>query len=297
MASGATTAHIFPGLQFQKKWRAYQARVLDELDSYLDDHRLVDCFLPMGESRPAWVSTDLRKPAAFTVATYQALHALCTLHEPQETETQDDHDQANEVDEIPKTISEFRVPKGLLEAGFKTLVVDEAHHLLAEWWKALNCFVEELQSPTIVALTATPPYDVSPAEWERYEKLCGPIDTEVSVPELVQSGDLCPHQDYVYFSTPSEQDQRTIRDFRSTVAKFLQELRQNRQFTETIKNHPWLLFPDDYSGDIQENLPVLLSLAIYLNSVTGHPPKVSLKLLHSKQRDLPPLDLEWLEHL
>ena len=48
---------------------------------------------------------------------------------------------------------------------------------------------------TIVALTATPPYDVSPFEWQPYEELCGPVDAEVSVPELVLEGDLCPHQD------------------------------------------------------------------------------------------------------
>jgi hypothetical protein len=38
--------------------------------------------------------------------------------------------------------------------------------------------------------------DVSPFEWQRYEELCGPVDAEVSVPELVLEGDLCPHQDY-----------------------------------------------------------------------------------------------------
>ena len=44
---------------------------------------------------------------------------------------------------------------------------------------------------TIIALTATPPYDVSPFE----SQLCGPVDAEVSVPELVLESDLCPHQD------------------------------------------------------------------------------------------------------
>src|SRR5580765_6848256 len=45
-------------------------------DQWID--RLLDCFLPAGQSRPSWVSTDLRDPASFTVATYQALHSLCS---------------------------------------------------------------------------------------------------------------------------------------------------------------------------------------------------------------------------
>jgi hypothetical protein len=45
-------------------------------DQWVD--RLVDLFLPPGSGRPAWVSTELRSPAFLTVATYQALHAVCS---------------------------------------------------------------------------------------------------------------------------------------------------------------------------------------------------------------------------
>jgi len=41
-------------------------------DQWVD--RLVDLFLPPLAGRPPWVSTELRKPALLTVATYQALH-------------------------------------------------------------------------------------------------------------------------------------------------------------------------------------------------------------------------------
>lgn len=47
----------------------------------------------------------------------------------------------------------------------------------------------------LVALTATPPYDSDHLEWSRYQELCGPIDEEISVPELVKAGTLCVHQD------------------------------------------------------------------------------------------------------
>ena len=45
--------------------------------------RLVDLFLPPGNGKPSWVSTELRNPASLTVATYQALHAVYS-GEPEE---------------------------------------------------------------------------------------------------------------------------------------------------------------------------------------------------------------------
>ena len=33
----------------------------------------------------------------------------------------------------------------------------------------------EGEGVTVIALTATPPYDSTPAQWERYTKMCGPV--------------------------------------------------------------------------------------------------------------------------
>ena len=107
--------------------------------------------------------------------------------------------------------------KQLKQLGVQTLVLDEAHHLRNEWWKCLADLKKNLGKPTIVALTATAPFDVSPFEWERYIGLCGPIDAEISVPELVAQKNLCPHQDYVYMSAPLQAEQQEIREFRKEV--------------------------------------------------------------------------------
>jgi len=165
--------------------------------------RLVDHFLPGGEPRPSWVSVDLKNPALLTIATYQALHSLCSGEVDKESEQINEEEINNhsrnefkdDVDGSCPTEALAQLPEQLKNANFKTLVVDEAHHLRAEWWKTLTFVVEHLNTPTVVALTATPPYDVSPFEWQRYEELCGAADAEVSVPELVLQGDLCPHQD------------------------------------------------------------------------------------------------------
>lgn len=220
-------------------------------DQWVD--RLVGLFLAPGNGRPTWVSTDLKAPAFLTIATYQALHAVCSgepeeqgVVESQENGVSKNHfemhangEDANHISRAPIPIPDF-----LTEAKFGTLVLDEAHHLRAEWWKVLTAFIEHLESPTIVALTATPPYDVSLFEWQRYEELCGSVDAEVSVPELVQEGDLCPHQDYVYFSTPTQKEQKLISDFRAAVDQFLVRLKANVAYKDAILKHPWVSAPD-----------------------------------------------------
>src|SRR5215469_6821266 len=58
--------------------------------------RLEEHFLTDGQQQPQWVSTDLRNPEKLTVATYQALHALCAGEFERDGEY--DEDQDNEED-------------------------------------------------------------------------------------------------------------------------------------------------------------------------------------------------------
>ena len=61
-----------------------------------------------------------------------------------------------------------------------------------EWQKALEKFIKALDKDiTIISLTATPPYDANTTEWQRYISICGEIDEEIFVPELVKQGTLC----------------------------------------------------------------------------------------------------------
>ena len=336
----------FPdSMGFQRTWRAYQARVLENLNSYLDDRRfhlvaapgsgktvlglevirrigqptlvltptttirdqwadrLVQHFLPDGEDRPHWMSTNLRRPSQLTIATYQALHSLCFGEADSEPEQIAEEESNNHLYEtVSKEAGSYagsieRLPEILLAAGFRTLVVDEAHHLRAEWWKTLTFVAEKLTNPTIIALTATPPYDVSPFEWQRYEELCGPVDTEVSIPELVLAGDLCPHQDYVYFSIPSESEQKALSEFREAVQAFVQRLQSNQAFRAALVTHPWLRFPDSHVEEILENPQYLSSIVVYLKAVGEEISQEVLHILALPQKRIPALDFEWLETL
>jgi superfamily II DNA or RNA helicase len=275
-------------------------------DQWVD--RLLDCFLPAGESRPSWVSTNVKSPAPFTVVTYQALHTLCSgqlVNESSESEVTIEeqglgHGHNHESDDPARSGSHeiaIQLPEALVDAGFRTLVVDEAHHLRAEWWKTLIFVAAHLKDPTVVALTATPPYDVSAFEWHRYEELCGPIDAEVSVPELVLHGDLCPHQDYVYFSIPAEAEQKALSDFRGAVDLFVQRLRENTEFTAVLRTHPWLASPEDYAGEILGNPLYLCSMAVFLNAVSAEVPLGVLRLLELRRNQIPSFDVDWLEIL
>jgi superfamily II DNA or RNA helicase len=328
-------------MAFQGNWRTYQARLLERLDSYLEDkrlhivaapgsgktvfglevvrrinhptlilaptitirnqwaERLVQYFLPHGSPKPDWVSTNIRQPELLTIATYQALHALCS-GEPEETEEACAEEETNPTIDSPngdgngKSATPVEVPEVL--AGFETLVVDEAHHLKAEWWKTLT-FVADRLKPTLVALTATPPYDVSPYEWQRYEDLCGPVDAEVAVPELVLQGDLCPHQDYVYFSVPAAIELKTLVEFRGAIDAFTGRLRQNREFAAAVANHPWMNDPNSHLEEILEDPEYLSSMVVYLNAFGEQVPREVLHCLAVDSKSIPSFGLDWLEIL
>ena len=137
-----------------------------------------------------YLSYDLNHLSPLTSVTYQALHAA--MKRAKDTEDGFDYASLDLIAEVKRY-------------GVKTICLDEAHHLQNEWQKALESFLSSLEGEIkIIARTATPPYDAKPNEWKRYVGVCGEIDEEIFVPELVKQGTLCPHQDYLYFNYPTE---------------------------------------------------------------------------------------------
>jgi hypothetical protein len=193
-----------------------------------------------------------------------------------------------------KKPEQVELPSGL--SGFETLVVDEAHHLRAEWWRTLT-FVADHLKPTMIALTATPPYDVSPYEWQRYQELCGPIDAEISIPELVLQGDLSPHQDYVYFSAPTSEEQKTLVEFRTAVDSFVHRLLENREFAAGLISHSWIADPGSHIEEILDHPEYLSSMVVYLRAASAQIPPKALSSLGVGSNAIPPLDLACLEIL
>ena len=291
----------FSALSFQYPWRAYQSRILDRLEQYRNDRKIhivappgagktvlgleimrqlagrslvlapnltvreqwIERLLTEFGAHARYISTDLYAPREITVVTYQALYAY---HDKMSTE-------------------------GL--HWVSTLVVDECHHLRREWWRVLN-EVHQRYDPELVALTATPPYDVSGVEWRRYYGFCGEIDEEISIPELVASGDLCPHQDYLYPILPPRGEARLVSEWQERKTELLQLAASRSELTYLLRNHPWLRAPEEHYADIFEQPEYFTSLLSILRAQGSEPPAAALGILHGEVTLAPRLNDHWL---
>lgn len=273
---------------FKYPWRDYQQKVLSALASHLqDDHlhvvappgsgktvlglevmrqlnsptlicapslalrdqwvlRFCELFLDTPH-KPSWLSVDIKAPGFLTVTTYQAVHAA--------------------LGDGEQCAAEAPVLAALRERGVATLVLDEAHHLKNAWWRALT-LIKSALSPKVVALTATPPYDVTGAEWERYLSLNGEVDAEIAVPDLVARGDLCAHQDYVYFSNPTEKEaallQRSVTQRRALAERMLAD----GPLLPWLASQPWMVQPLQQLDWIYEHFPLYLA-ALCFSAAAG----------------------------
>jgi superfamily II DNA or RNA helicase len=324
-----------PLLGFRWRWRPYQQRVLDALADLLSDQklhvvaapgsgktclglevfrrlgkpglvlsptrtirdqwlaRLAD-FLPAGSTcPPSWSSTSLDQPGYLSSVTYQALH---TRHRQSSAEPEEDYEDAEEA-EAPSATELKEVARRLRGRGVGTLIFDEAHHLRREWWEALAQLIELLPGTRVVSLTATPPYDVVGAEWQRYEQLCGPIDEQISVPELVRAGTLSPHQDYVLAVAPAPGDSAALAAYDAAAETVRADLLHDAEFLRIVRRHPWVYAPEWRVEEIFEDPELLSALLIYLHACQQDMPRPLLKLLDCRPEDLPPFDRAWCQVL
>ena len=176
--------------------------------------RFKDGFLDEGEKIDDYFSYDLHEITLINSITYQALHSIMNKLPLEE-------------DGVVTDYSDLDIFELVRKYNVKTICLDEAHHLQNEWQKSLEKFIEQLgEDVKVVALTATPPYDANKAEWDRYEKVCGPIDEEIFVPELVKEGTLCPHQDYVYFNYPTKEETAVFTTYKNKVLNAIKEFKK-----------------------------------------------------------------------
>lgn len=191
-----------------------------------------------------YLSYDLQEPALVTCLTYEALYAAVA------------HKTVDEGEEGEEALSFVGVDiiRSVQECGITTVVLDEAHHLREPCWRALETFLGILGGEIcLISLTAVPPYDMHPAEWDRYVALCGEINDEICIPDLVKGRVLCPHRDYVYFNAPTAEETAGIRGYRlradeavaeAVTLTFMAEL--NHRLTKIYsQNTPYLYDHDE----------------------------------------------------
>ena len=312
------------GLKFNGTWRNYQKQVLDNFQEYqADGHihlvaapgsgkttigieliarfdkpalvlvptvtireqwvdRIRQAFLENEDQITSLVSQNLKDMKQITIATYQAFHSAM-----QQVQSQEDN---GEVEDFVG----FDLLARLKEKGVETLCLDECHHLRNEWWKSLEDFRKNYQQLQVISLTATPPYDSEPELWDRYLQMCGEIDQEITVPELVKEDTLCPHQDFVYICFPTKEEDKRLEEFEDTKWQYVSQLVVDPDFQELIRSSKVL--KGEISADMLLEDPKYLSaLLIYLQAQKQEIPKHLRDLLGAE--GLPSLNYYWLEVL
>jgi len=262
--------------------------------------RFTDMFLPKGENVD-WISKDIYNLSRFNVVTYQALHYALnkTFIKEEEIDLEEEEEDYDETEKKIKTDSiDYDLIKELKNKKIKTIVLDEAHHLRAQWWKSLKYTLDNLEDIAVVSLTATPPYDVEENERKRYEEVCGTIDAEISTPELVATGDLCPHQDYLMFSYVTKAEQHEINTIKKGVQDFMTNLKKNEKFIDMLKNNKIINNWESKENEeiILSNVEYYWSIIIFLNSVGVQIDRKFVKFL-TDQIFIPFFEKQWAEIL
>ena len=306
----------FRVLEFQFPWRTYQEKLLKNFDTHIADNHFhviappgsgktilgIEILRRIGKKtlvlaptltiRNQWqerlqsfftkdipykdVSLDIKEPNAVTFSTYQSLHSFYKSFE--------------DKDEFLAFFKNHNI---------ETIVLDEAHHLKNAWW---NCLIALKKSNPyfIVALTATPPYDSSRLEVSKYFTLCGEVDDEISVPDLIREKDLSPHQDFIYFSKPYDDELNFIKKYRNSISEFKSNILSDETFISLLGQNRLYESPLEHMDVIYSNTEYFSSILITLNGIGISIDKRNLELLGIHKSDyirLPDLDLHWFEIL
>lgn len=310
-------------LNFKGRWRKYQKQVLDRFQDYQADRhvhlvaapgsgkttigieliarfgnpalilvptvtireqwvdRIQTAFLENEQKISDLVSQNLKEMKALTIVTYQAFHsAMNQLQSQEEGDVED--------------FVGFDLLASLKAQKVATLCLDECHHLRNEWWKSLEAFRKQYEQLQVISLTATPPYDSEPELWERYIRMCGEIDQEITVPELVKEATLCPHQDFVYICSPTAEESEHIMLFEDRKWEYIHQLLVNPDFQALVSGSKVL--KGDISSDVLLEDPKYLSaILIFMHSQGLTIPDSLENLLGAKR--LPQVNSYWLELL
>ena len=255
--------------------------------------RIIEAFLN-GNSEEI-ISTNIRNPQFITVITYQSLlSAFCGKEDNEQQEVQENEELIEEENE---GINFNRLNKEkanevisiLKKAKTDILCFDEAHHLRNEWWKALMYLIENLKPKQMVSLTATPPYDADTTEWKRYSELCGSIDEVISIPELVQNGDLCPHQDFIHFSLLRQTETEELKKSVERTSSFINSLLNDEKLKTAVGKY----LKEEDLEIILDSPKTYIALAAYLKAALVTVPSAFLEIFDFAEKDIPKFNDEY----
>jgi superfamily II DNA or RNA helicase len=261
--------------------------------------RLDDFIETSDVTKLEWVSNNIDDLKVLTSIPYQAMHSKLSRELSAELDDgravlDDSLGEAPFSEASSGDINEFIV--SLKNHNIEVIIMDEAHHLRAEWWRALDKIFESLPNLTLVSLTATPPYDSQGHEWNKYEQLCGPIDEEISVPELVKAGTLCSHQDFVWAVNVSQSEKKHIKEYDERVSTLCNTLFNDSQFQQLVLAHPWLT-DAVVDSDVIKQPRIAIAILSFAKAKKLNIPLSLSSLLDLTENDIPELGRRWWQVL
>lgn len=315
----------FESVSYRGVFRDYQRNLLRKLEDRLDEHRLnivtppgsgkivvgleivrrigepclilsstdvmrahwtqqfVESFLPENLCSEAeqYISMDITCPELLTSVTYEALYAA--------VKKTADTDGDKEV-----SVGETDAIRHMQESGIRTILLDEPHHLPSHCMNALESFLGVLGGEIrVVTLTANPPFDLHNDEWERYVSLCGEITEEIHVPDLVKSHALCPHQDYIYFNYPTDDESDGIRGYRTRVDEAVAEA-MALPFMGELNHRLTRLFRSKFDYLITHHQAMVALLELLAEY--GHNVNINVYKGLTGKKKMDPISLEDVQH-
>lgn len=307
-------------VKFYGTYRPYQQRVLDNLNSFLDNEkihivaapgsgktilglelikrldkaslvlvpsiaireqwieRFSSGFLKDPHDKDKWISNDIKIQKPIICITYQALYSAYKKEKNNES--------IDDISNEDNDYKDFNLLETLKKYNIQTVCLDECHHLKAEWWKVLETLIKQLKGCSLIALTATPPYDSNIIEWQRYISLCGPIDEEIIVPELINDNNLCPHHDFIYFSFPTIDEERIILKSYANGIKVFNKYKNHTKLIEIIKENQIYKDHNSFKKIFYEDEEYYTSLILFLLENKVKVPFFVKLLVHFKKFEI-----------
>lgn len=313
---------LYEGVAFQGTFRDYQQMVLDHAEQYIAEGKLnivappgsgktilgLELIRRIGEAcliitptvatRDHWgkrlreyflkeesrfqelFSTDLDQAKVINALTYEEL---------------EDCMESYASDGEKKTVKLRRM---IRERRIHTICLDEPHHLKPECLVALGKMQEVLeQDVKIISLSTTPPCAYEEAEQKHFFEVCGKVDTRILAWELVAEKLLCPHQDYMYFNMPSEEETALLEEHLERVRLALTELGQLECVQASVKKANrrktrWSYAYNQQYDTIKSQAPEVYIPILQLLRYYGMKIKRSYAKSLTGQKELPPIQMK-----
>lgn len=113
----------------------------------------------------------------------------------------------------------------IVQAGVRTVILDECHHLLDHWALVIGLLLARIRAsgrePIVIGLTATLPSVDDGRAFDTYSGLFGDVDFEVPTPAVVREGNLAPYRDLVWFTEPADDEITFLTSHDRQLRRFL----------------------------------------------------------------------------